>query len=415
MHVVPIIRSRFGLLIVFIMFLYFDSAKPQTERAALAELCEVVNVGRFAGASGKLLLKAHQGDVIALPEVAGQVCVGAAELFGGSGVINGPITVYGTIAPGFYDAFGIVRVTKTLVMADGSTLAIALESSATAGGSYGTVRVGGVISFPEQGEVTIRLVGVPDHNIEGLDTFEVLSGRIVDVDLSRIRVENQTNWRGGWAVRLTANGLAVTASEVLLGDDGGTAAERLRILFIGDSITGSSIEAYTGYAHHVSSARPDWCVSIARVTTSESLLALLRENRDAYTQYDLIYINAGLHSLRMDRLENLTVFEENLSQVAELLKSLDTKVIWRTMTPIAEGASGRRDCKLVPVYNAIAMRVMREHGIAVDDMYAYLMRYYNEDNTAGGKYIVSDGTHWSSEAQKDIITPRVIEAIVSTL
>lgn len=191
---------------------------------------------------------------------------------------------------------------------------------------------------------------------------------------------------------------------------------RPKVLFIGDSITESTTEIFTGYARIIKNARPDWDIAVVFASTAEKLQSLIQENLDEYGQYDVIYVNVGLHSIRVDRFEDKDTFRKNLSAAADLLKGLEKpKVIWRTTTPIAEGASGGRDYLLVPAYNDIAKEIMQARGIAIDDMYAYLMPYYQEDPTKGGKYLNKDGTHWSTASQINLLVPRVVQTVLNAL
>lgn len=185
-----------------------------------------------------------------------------------------------------------------------------------------------------------------------------------------------------------------------------------RVLFVGDSISGSLNEAYVGYSHHIEAAVPEWEVSRRSVSTSERLLSLLRSEPESFRGFDVIYLNAGLHSLRRDRFEDLQTYEDNLSAAMALLAEIEnTRVIWRTTSPIKEHASGGRDGRKMPVYNGVSVRLAHEHGLRVDDLHAYLLPYLAEDDARGGKYMVSDGTHWTTEAQRTIIAPHVIEVI----
>jgi acyl-CoA thioesterase-1 len=102
--------------------------------------------------------------------------------------------------------------------------------------------------------------------------------------------------------------------------------------------------------------------------------------------WDVIHFNWGLHDLKYlgPNDENLAdpqlktshqqvpidAYERNLRKlVARLLKTRAT-LIWCPTTPVPPGAKGRVVGDSAR-YNAIALKVMQEHKIAVDDLYAF--------------------------------------------
>jgi acyl-CoA thioesterase-1 len=69
------------------------------------------------------------------------------------------------------------------------------------------------------------------------------------------------------------------------------------------------------------------------------------------------------------RVTALADYEKNLRELVRQLKATGAKLVWASTTPVPEGADGR-----VPgdedQYNAVAARVMRENGVAIDDLNA---------------------------------------------
>ena len=104
------------------------------------------------------------------------------------------------------------------------------------------------------------------------------------------------------------------------------------------------------------------------------------------TKWDIIHFNFGLHDLKWmgPNGENLAEpkgqgnsqqvpveeYAEYLEVIARKLKATGAQVIFRNTTPVPEGAKGRvvGDSK---IYNQAAAKVMKRHGIAIDDMYGY--------------------------------------------
>lgn len=62
-------------------------------------------------------------------------------------------------------------------------------------------------------------------------------------------------------------------------------------------------------------------------------------------------------------------YEKNLENLVTRLKATGAKLIWASTTVVPEGESGRFAGDEVK-YNAVAMRVMERHGVAVNDLHA---------------------------------------------
>jgi len=92
-------------------------------------------------------------------------------------------------------------------------------------------------------------------------------------------------------------------------------------------------------------------------------------------QWDLIHFNFGLHDLRQDaagkRQVPLGDYEKNLRQITARLKKTGAKLVWASTTPVPEGKvePPRSDADVV-AYNAVARRVMEEHGVSMLDLYS---------------------------------------------
>jgi len=101
------------------------------------------------------------------------------------------------------------------------------------------------------------------------------------------------------------------------------------------------------------------------------------------TQWDVIHFNWGLWDLcyrhpqsksqgRRDKKRGtlttpLEQYEKNLDQLAARLKKTKAKLIWAHTSTVPEGEDGRKvgdDDK----YNEVAARVMKKHGIRINDL-----------------------------------------------
>ena len=99
--------------------------------------------------------------------------------------------------------------------------------------------------------------------------------------------------------------------------------------------------------------------------------------------WDLIHFNWGLHDLKYvdkdgrrvspregKQVSTVEEYESNLEKLVPRLKATGAELIWRTTTPVPEGASGRLP-EDVPKFNRAAARVMSRFDIQVDDMNAF--------------------------------------------
>lgn len=103
-------------------------------------------------------------------------------------------------------------------------------------------------------------------------------------------------------------------------------------------------------------------------------------------KWDVVHFNWGLHDLKYmgpngknladpnDATSHQQVppdeYEKHLRTLVARMKKTDAKLIWCSTTPVPEGAGGRVVGDSVK-YNAIAAQVMKDNGVAIDDLYAF--------------------------------------------
>lgn len=152
-----------------------------------------------------------------------------------------------------------------------------------------------------------------------------------------------------------------------------------RVLLLGDSISiGYTVPVREKLAGRANVHRPpENCGDTARgVASLEKWLGTGR--------WDVIHFNFGLHDLKyLDAKKALApphlgkqvaspdVYEKNLRTIVARLKRTGAKLIFATTTPVPAGADGRVEAD-VPRFNAVALRVMKEMGVAIDDLYAFV-------------------------------------------
>jgi acyl-CoA thioesterase-1 len=100
-------------------------------------------------------------------------------------------------------------------------------------------------------------------------------------------------------------------------------------------------------------------------------------------KWDVIHFNFGLHDLKYaDEKGNLVDkekgkpqvsledYEKHLRTLVARLKKTNAKLIWCATTPVPAGAKGRVEGDEVK-YNEVAAKVMKEEGVAINDLYAF--------------------------------------------
>ena len=93
------------------------------------------------------------------------------------------------------------------------------------------------------------------------------------------------------------------------------------------------------------------------------------------SKWDVIHFNFGLHDLRHmedgKRQVEPADYEKNLRSLVADLKKTGAKLIFGTTTPVPEGKlTPQRTFGDVATYNEIALKVMKENGVAIDDLNA---------------------------------------------
>jgi len=102
--------------------------------------------------------------------------------------------------------------------------------------------------------------------------------------------------------------------------------------------------------------------------------------------WDVIHFNWGLHDLKYLGPDGKSLgdpkkpgsrqqvpiedYEANLRRLVKRLQKTGATLIWRQTTPVPEGSRGRVAGDSVK-YNTVAARVMKEHEIGIDDMFAF--------------------------------------------
>jgi acyl-CoA thioesterase-1 len=143
-----------------------------------------------------------------------------------------------------------------------------------------------------------------------------------------------------------------------------------RVLLIGDSIS----IGYTLPVRRLLEGK----ANVHRIPfnggSTEDGLATIEESLDG-GRWDVIHFNWGLHDLKVmpdgHRQVGPAEYGRNLRVLVRRLRATGARLIWATTTPVPDHApeTDRRPGD-VAAYNRIALAVMRENGVEVDDLNA---------------------------------------------
>ncbi|MFH1302097.1 MAG: SGNH/GDSL hydrolase family protein [Planctomycetota bacterium] len=91
--------------------------------------------------------------------------------------------------------------------------------------------------------------------------------------------------------------------------------------------------------------------------------------------WDVIHFNFGIH----DRRTPAADYESRLETIVERLKKTGATLIWASTTPVpADWKEGPSIKPAIEERNQIAARVMKKHGIAIDDLFTVITPHLTE-------------------------------------
>jgi len=207
--------------------------------------------------------------------------------------------------------------------------------------------------------------------------------------------------------------LFVLITALTIGSIASAAAEELpRVLLIGDSIS-------IGY-HAATVAALKGKADVQRPKTNCGPTTRGLQNLDAWLgdgRWDVIHFNWGLHDLKYINEQGgrdingkqqvpPAEYEKNLRELVKRLQRTGAALIFATTTPTPKGASGR-----VPgdsaVYNKIAIKVMKENDLAIDDLYSFALPRLNEIQRPADVHFTREGS--------EILAGQVAKSILKAL
>ncbi len=125
------------------------------------------------------------------------------------------------------------------------------------------------------------------------------------------------------------------------------------------------------------------------------------------TKWDVIHFNFGLHDLKHidpetgensknlnDPLQaDLKQYEKNLKEIVVKLEATGAKLIFATTTPYPDTLGNQIRSPGMPVkYNKAALKIMKRHGIEVNDLYALVLPRMKELQQANNVHFTEAGS-----------------------
>lgn len=187
------------------------------------------------------------------------------------------------------------------------------------------------------------------------------------------------------------------------------------IVLIGDSIR-------MGYAPFVADILKDKANVVAAKQNGGDTTRVLT-NLDKWAiahKPTVVHFNCGLHDLKFSRQTKkpqvpIEDYEKNLRTIVDRLqKETKARLIFATTTPIQDklhakrkGEFDRREAD-VKRYNEVALKVMKEKGVEIDDLHAVVAKAGIE------KVQRTDGTHYTADGSK-ALAKAVVKSVTSDL
>ena len=104
--------------------------------------------------------------------------------------------------------------------------------------------------------------------------------------------------------------------------------------------------------------------------------------------WDLIHFNFGIH----DRKTPLKEYEARLAEIVKRLKAAGDKVVWASSTPIPDDWKSQANLgKSMVERNAVAAKLMKEQGVTMNDLFAFISPQLKETQNPRDVHFNSEG------------------------
>ncbi|MFH1742731.1 MAG: SGNH/GDSL hydrolase family protein [bacterium] len=140
------------------------------------------------------------------------------------------------------------------------------------------------------------------------------------------------------------------------------------------------------------------------------------------TKWDVIHFNHGLHDLKYVDKDGkntksketghiqipLDQYKKNMEAIVVHLKKTGAKLIFATTTPFPDKPDGPlREPDQTEKYNAVALRIMKKHGVEVNDLYSFALPRLETLQIPNNVHFTPDG----SQALAEEVATHVLNAI----
>ncbi len=128
-------------------------------------------------------------------------------------------------------------------------------------------------------------------------------------------------------------------------------------------------------------------------------------------KWHVIHFNWGLHDLKMEKGVHqvpIEQYEKNLDELVKQLKATGAKLTWASTTPVPDAkVSPPRRNDDVRAYNAVAKKVMEENGVAINDLYTFMLLKLDKLQITANVHFTPAG----SEALAQRVAAAILEAL----
>ena len=171
-----------------------------------------------------------------------------------------------------------------------------------------------------------------------------------------------------------------------------------RVLLIGDSVS----RGYTQAARTVLAGK----ANVHRAPANCGPTASGLKNIEAWLgdgTWDVIHFNFGIH----DRNTPAADYAARLEKLVERLQATEATLVWASTTPIPDKPEAGQTATSIVEKNAAAAAVMQQHGIAIDDLFAFITPHLGDVQPPGDVHFTAAGY--------DLLGGQVAESILGAL
>lgn len=123
----------------------------------------------------------------------------------------------------------------------------------------------------------------------------------------------------------------------------------------------------------------------------------------------MIHFNWGIHDLKFmpdgKRQVEAEDYRKNLRALVTRMKTTRARLNWASTTPIPDGElNPPRTFGKVPEYNAIAEKVMKENGLAIDDLNAAIIPRIAGLQSTKDMHFKSEGSAFLAKGRCRVVT-----------